>query len=304
MKAIFDTKPTSGYDDLLSQHYHFPKRYLSIAEGCVGDWVILRRPRADGGNLAYFAAAKISKISVDKRKESMFFACFEDFVSFSKPVPWNENNYYRESDLRNMPRQRIGIFLRGRSVREVSDDDFHDIVVDGFGPALKSVDRGLPAYKDLIEDFTANATLEMRRRKVRKILTSRLIRDSSFRLHVYEAYDHRCALTGLKITDSKGNSEVQAAHIQAVADQGPDIIQNGIALSATIHWMFDHHLISLTDDYRTLFADEIRLSPIFSLLGSENSKANLPRDRSSWPHPHFLAIHRSTFMALNSSNPN
>ena len=31
-------------------------------------------------------------------------------------------------------------------------------------------------------------------------------------------------------------------------------MQNGIALSGTIHWLFDRHLISLTDDYRILLS--------------------------------------------------
>jgi putative restriction endonuclease len=29
-------------------------------------------------------------------------------------------------------------------------------------------------------------------------------------------------------------------------------VQNGLALSGTVHWLFDRHLISLTDDYRLL----------------------------------------------------
>jgi putative restriction endonuclease len=33
-----------------------------------------------------------------------------------------------------------------------------------------------------------------------------------------------------------------------VAEGGPDVVQNGIALSATAHWLFDRHLIALTDD--------------------------------------------------------
>src|SRR5690348_12278258 len=58
MKAVFDTKPSSGYDDDLTRHYQFPRRYLGQVKEAVGDWVVLRRPRADGGNLAYFAVAK------------------------------------------------------------------------------------------------------------------------------------------------------------------------------------------------------------------------------------------------------
>ena len=38
-------------------------------------------------------------------------------------------------------------------------------------------------------------------------------------------------MTGLKIANGGGRSEVQAAHIWSVEDGGPDAIQNGIAFS-------------------------------------------------------------------------
>jgi putative restriction endonuclease len=33
-----------------------------------------------------------------------------------------------------------------------------------------------------------------------------------------------------------------------VQDGDPDVVQNGLALSATVHWLFDRHLMSLTDN--------------------------------------------------------
>ena len=86
------------------------------------------------------------------------------------------------------------------------------------------------------------------------MLVNRPLRDSAFRRHVVGAYKETCAATGLRIVNGGGKSEVQAAHIRAVKDDGPDIVQNGIALSATCHWLFDRHLISLTDDYGLLVA--------------------------------------------------
>ena len=40
-----------------------------------------------------------------------------------------------------------------------------------------------------------------------------------------------------------GRAEAQAAHIQPVAENGPDSLRNGVALSSTFHWMFDRGLI-------------------------------------------------------------
>ncbi|MDQ4678840.1 hypothetical protein RCF13_03815, partial [Stenotrophomonas maltophilia group sp. RNC7] len=65
MKAVFDTKPTSIYDDDQTEDYQFPRRYLNTVRQCENDWVVLRRPRADGGNLAYFAVARIAEVEQD-----------------------------------------------------------------------------------------------------------------------------------------------------------------------------------------------------------------------------------------------
>ena len=81
-------------------------------------------------------------------------------------------------------------------------------------------------------------------------------RDANFRLEVCRAYHDRCSVTGLKIVNGGGRAEVQAAHIMPVAAGGPDIVQNGIALSATVHWLFDRHLISIDEDYRLLVSHQ------------------------------------------------
>src|ERR1700744_2252055 len=129
MKAVLDTKPNSAYDDEMSDRYHFPRRYLSIMERCIGDWVVLRRPRADGGNLAYFATAKIASIDPDPQGAGMSYARFSDFLFFDTPVPWRSENRYAEEALRNMPQQEIGVYLRGRSVRPLTDEDFTDLAL-------------------------------------------------------------------------------------------------------------------------------------------------------------------------------
>ena len=69
-----------------------------------------------------------------------------------------------------------------------------------------------------------------------------------------EAYEGRCAVTRLRIINGGGRAEVQAAHVWAVQHGGPDTVRNGIALSSTVHWLFDRHLISLDQDYRLLVA--------------------------------------------------
>lgn len=76
---------------------------------------------------------------------------------------------------------------------------------------------------------------------------------------------------------------MQAAHIMPVAAGGPDIVQNGIALSATVHWLFDRHLISIDEDYRLLVSHNRVPSGLRSLFRPEHEGLCLPQDRHLWP---------------------
>lgn len=58
MKGVFDTKANSGYDDEITQRYHFPRQYRAIADALVGNWIIYREPQRNSGRRAYIAVAR------------------------------------------------------------------------------------------------------------------------------------------------------------------------------------------------------------------------------------------------------
>jgi putative restriction endonuclease len=60
MKAVFDTKAASGYDDDIVERYHFPNDYLPTAKKAVGDWIVYREPRRGGGSMGYIAVAWVN----------------------------------------------------------------------------------------------------------------------------------------------------------------------------------------------------------------------------------------------------
>lgn len=306
MKAVFDTKPTSIYDDEITQHYQFPRRYLGIVERCVGDWIVLRRPRADGGNLAYFATARVVGIEADPTTQGMSYANLDEFLLFDRPVPWTINGRYAEEDIRNIPQPKVGIFLRGKSVRALSEDDFTALLTLGLKETLDPRNADRLSVPDAMVNQAAKALQEPapageRERRVETVLTNRIIRDANFRNAVYEAYDNRCAITGLRMIDSRGNSEVHAAHIWSVADGGPDVVQNGIALTATVHWLFDRFLISLTDDHRLIIMATSIPAEMLVLLHSNGGKLHLPTKSELLPHPSYIKRHRNRFSTINVS---
>jgi putative restriction endonuclease len=82
---------------------------------------------------------------------------------------------------------------------------------------------------------------------------------------------------------------VQAAHIRPVARQGPDSIRNGLALSGTIHWMFDRGLVSIDENYSILVARDRLPDTVTCML---RDKLLLPDRSDKRPHAQFLRFHR------------
>ncbi len=84
---------------------------------------------------------------------------------------------------------------------------------------------------------------------------------------------------------------MEAAHIKPVADDGPDTIRNGLALSGTMHWMFDRGLVSIDDDFKIMVAKNHVPDDAARLL-NRSGMINLPKDETLYPNAHYLKFHR------------
>ena len=121
----------------------------------------------------------------------------------------------------------------------------------------------------------------------------RPFRDAVFTRKIKEAYDKRCAMTGLRIINGGGRAEAQAAHIRPVAKDGPDSPRNGLALSSTFHWMFDRGLLSVDDDFKILQAKGSVPDEVTRLL-NPSGYLIVPEDFRLQPHSQFLKFHRDS----------
>jgi putative restriction endonuclease len=125
-----------------------------------------------------------------------------------------------------------------------------------------------------------------------QIITRRTFRDRVFRTRVLKAYDRRCAFTGFQFINGGGRAEVEAAHIKSVEAKGPDVVQNGLALSGTVHWMFDRGLLSVADDRSILLSNHINDVDGVRKILNEDARARFPEDARDHPDAQFLAWHR------------
>jgi putative restriction endonuclease len=299
MKGVFEISGTSRYDDLITERYHFPRMYLRLAERCVGDWIIYRETGSDGGRKAYVAVARVERIDADPKDPALYYARVADFLEFDSAVPYRDDKgRFAERYLRELQSVSVvGRALRGRSVREIEDDDFVEIVDAGLARTLDPLNAVRlelePRFLDSATESLINQLATERR--VEQMLVNRKIRDAAFRGLVLDAYDSTCAVTGLRIVNGGGKAEAQAAHIWSVADGGPDEVQNGIALSATAHWLFDRHLISLDDEFGLLVSHNKVPPELRQLFPSSGERIRLPRDPRQHPRPEYIARHRERF---------
>jgi putative restriction endonuclease len=297
MKVVFDTRPGSGYRDTVGR-YHFPSRYLQRAQAAIGDWAIYYEPQRENGRRAYVAVAWVERIEPDLELAGHHFAIMRDYLPFDAPVSLRGPAGYREARLRDVSDpSAVGRALQGNAVRELLDEDFVAIIEAGLQTTL-SPDNAVRlelAEPDIDPTVSALLAAPPSPRTVERMLVNRTIRDASFRRAVLSAYDDTCAVTGLRIINGGGKAEAQAAHIWPVADGGPDVVQNGLALSSTAHWLFDRHLITIGEDWRLLVSHNKVPKPLRALLSPPDTRIRLPVERSLWPHPEFVARHRERY---------
>jgi len=290
--GVFIHRSDSIYDDSPAERYQFPRQYLGRVQTCVGDWIVYYEPRKVPGTRGYFAVAKVERVISDPSAKDMYLALIEpgSYLDFANPVPFSGASGVVEQGVLNQEGRISG---RAQSaVRPITAGDFNRIVrlgLDDGEPLLPRVgEADLPP--GLSEEPSPFMFEQSRERAGFSV--SRIIRDRVFRRVVLRAYSERCAISGIKLINGNGRAEVAAAHIRPVEANGPDIVSNGIALSGTVHWMFDRGLISLSDQLEVLVSRQANDAEAIRSLINKTGHAFAPERSSERPHPSFLQWHR------------
>jgi putative restriction endonuclease len=291
--GVFIHRSDSIYDDSPAERYQFPGQYLGRVQSCVGDWIIYYEPRKVAESRGYFAMAKVERIVPDPVTTGMYLALIElgSYLDFVNSVPFTDaSGAVVEQGVLNEQGRISG--CAQSAVRPISLSDFNRIVALGLNesePVLPRIGEELPPLSLREEQMP----FEFEQSRDRMSFTvSRIVRDRIFRRTVLRAYSERCAISGLRLINGRGRAEVAAAHIRPVEANGPDIVSNGIALSGTVHWMFDRGLLSLSDDLQILVSRQANDPESIRGLINKNGHALAPQRSSERPHPHFLQWHR------------
>lgn len=285
VEAVYIASSHSAYKDRPGEWYHFPKIYLNDVARTVGDWVIFYQGRR-GGVSGYYAVQRVEKVVPDQADPTHYYAMFDrgSELGFERPVPrFRADGTPYEPGLPRMGGNNSW------SVRVIPDTVFAAIIAEGLrsDPVPDALPRegGPTGFADPGQEPFLGPAREM-------ILTSRAFRDQSFARQVRRAYAGRCAMSGLELRNGGGRPEVEAAHILPVEERGPDTVRNGLALSGTIHWMFDRGLVSVDGDDSLLIARGSIAAEVTERLFVPDRRLILPADPALRPHPAYLDWHR------------
>jgi len=302
--AVFIQNPSSIYKDEPGIRYHFPKMYLRRVQACVGDWVVFYEGKK--GALGYSAIQRVASVHPDPELPDHYFAelDLETLWDFEQVVPRNTPmGLAYEHKLRGADGRAMAGGYAVSAVRGITFDEFSSIVEAGRQPldGPNALPREADAPGLAAAGFEAGGfgeapqtpfdypgLVELRPEE----LMSRPARDRSFARMVKKAYDGKCAISGLDLRNGLGRAEVQAAHIRPVQHKGPDVVANGLALSATLHWMFDRGLISVGQDHEILISDNKVSADVRQRLIAPSGKLHLPDNPRDHPHPEYLRYHR------------
>ncbi len=294
VKLVLLHKALSIYDDEPDVRYDFPKSYLKAVSEGVGDWAIYYEP-VKAGPRGYFGVARIGQIVPHPVLPDRYFAMIDPgtFLPFDAEVPRLVDGRPLESSLTAPDGTPKSGGAQQLAVRRLPEAEFARIISRGLPPDLIETETRrydppvmtspAPGLEDPVAPFE---------RPVIERLISRPFRDVAFRRKVRAAYDYRCAMSGLRLRNGGGRPEVQAAHIRPVDRQGSDWVRNGLALSGTLHWMFDRGLVAVADDHTILVSRNKVPDSVTDRLLSPGRRLILPADPQDWPHPANLRWHR------------
>ena len=126
------------------------------------------------------------------------------------------------------------------------------------------------------------------------LITRRRWRDSTFRRKVLEAYDGICALCEFSVhfRDLDQPLAIEAAHVKWHECNGPAVVENGLALCALHHRLFDKGAFTVLPDLKVKVSPDIEGDGVVDTLQQyDNEKLRSPRKTYWRPRPEFLLWH-------------
>lgn len=163
------------------------------------------------------------------------------------------------------------------------------------------LEAALEQEQEISPDDLANHLLELQLREVLEYGLSseyqqlpQQVRKEAFREGIYKIYDG-CAICGSKVESPSGGHNLEAAHILPKAHDGPDVVQNGLALCPQHHWAFDEGWFHITTEYEIIVSGDSELQGYERMNKYNGDSLNLPSSERHQPYQEFLSKRNEIF---------
>ena len=118
-------------------------------------------------------------------------------------------------------------------------------------------------------------------------------RDPNFRDRIIRAYEHQCAVCGFNVRVGNTLVALEAAHIKWHQAGGPDSEENGIALCALHHKLFDRGAFTVSPGLLIQVSDRAHGTHGFNewLTAYHGKSLKPPQHPNFYPEPEFVQWH-------------
>jgi putative restriction endonuclease len=118
-------------------------------------------------------------------------------------------------------------------------------------------------------------------------------RDPYFRDRIIRAYEHQCAVCGFNVRVGNTLVALEAAHIKWHQAGGPDVEENGIALCALHHKLFDRGAFTVSPEWIIQVSDRAYGTQGFRewLTAFHGKPLRAPQRPDFYPKPRFVQWH-------------
>jgi len=155
-----------------------------------------------------------------------------------------------------------------------------------------TVGEGLRVWLECLDRVrsTSGLVAEPRSRYGGATLITPRLGQGSFRVAVSEAYDWGCAVTA-----EHSLPALDAAHIKAFDEEGPNHVNNGLLLRADVHRLFDRGYVTVSPELELEVSGRLRedFSNGRSYYPFHGQKIHIPRRLELRPAAEFLEWHNN-----------
>lgn len=302
--VVLTSKPDSPYADT-STSYEYPAQYRRYFEPlAAGEQMlaIIYEPLARGaGRMAYVGWAALGSLPIrstrpDSAGRPLWVVQYTDRVQeLPTPVSRDVLGEPIERWLRDIDPEHRAVRTSGASVRFIEFDDAQRILELGYAGELRR-----PDYPTEPMGHTVAGSIAERATR----LVVAVQRDAAFRRQVMSAYGFRCSVSGFGIGElplGRATRLIDAAHIRPVSHNGSDAISNGLALTPTLHRLFDEGLFTIrTEASDMVIVTSPSLEPTmimspdrtFRLPLETGLKVQMPQSEGSRPSADQIRFHQ------------